>query len=47
VVYKDTDEIFEIMQHIRRMEHVENVEWSEIVKTVLKNDSGILQSIFE
>jgi hypothetical protein len=29
------------------MEHVENVEWSEIVKTVLKNDSGILESIFE
>jgi DNA-binding Lrp family transcriptional regulator len=47
VVYKDTDEVFEIMQHVRRMEHVENVEWSEIVKTVLKNDSGILASIFE
>lgn len=47
MVYKDTDEIFEIMQHTGRMEHVEKVEWSEIVKTVLKNDSGILQSIFE
>lgn len=47
VVYKDTDEVFEIMQHVRRMEHVENVEWSEIVKTVLKNDSEILASIFE
>jgi len=35
------------MQHVRRMEHVENVEWSEVVKTVLKNDSGILESIFE
>ena len=47
VVYKDTDEVFGIMQHIRRMEHVENVDWSEIVKTVLKNDTGILASIFE
>jgi DNA-binding Lrp family transcriptional regulator len=47
VFYKDTDEAFEIMQHVRRMEHVENVEWSEVVKTVLKNDSGILESIFE
>jgi DNA-binding Lrp family transcriptional regulator len=47
VVYKDTDEVFEIMQHVRRMEHVENVEWSEIVKTVLKNDSGIIASVFE
>jgi len=47
VVYKDTDEVFEIMQYIRRMEHVENVEWSEIVKTILKNDSGIVSNIFE
>jgi DNA-binding Lrp family transcriptional regulator len=47
VVYKDTDEVFEIMQHVRGMEYVENVEWSEVVKTVLKNDSGILESIFE
>jgi DNA-binding Lrp family transcriptional regulator len=47
VFYKDTDEVFEIMQHVRRMEHVENVEWSEVVKIVLKNDSGILKSIFE
>lgn len=47
VIYKDSDEVFEIMQHVRRMEHVENVEWSEIVKTVLKNDSGILASICE
>jgi hypothetical protein len=35
------------MQHVRRMEHVESIEWSEIVKTVLKNDSGILASICE
>jgi DNA-binding Lrp family transcriptional regulator len=47
VFYKDTDEVFEIMQYVRRMEHVENVEWSEVVKTVLKNDSGILESIFK
>ncbi|HKO63635.1 MAG TPA: winged helix-turn-helix transcriptional regulator [Candidatus Nitrosocosmicus sp.] len=47
VFYKDTDEVFDIMQHVRRMEHVENVEWSEVVKIVLKNDSGILKSIFE
>lgn len=46
IIYKDSDKVFEIMQHIRRMEHIENVEWSEIVKTVLKNDSGIIQTIF-
>ncbi len=46
VVYKDSDEIFDIIQHIRRMKHVEDVEWSEIVKTVLKNDSGIIDTLF-
>jgi DNA-binding Lrp family transcriptional regulator len=46
VVYKDSDEIFDIIQHIRRMKHVEDVEWSEIVKTVVKNDSGIIDTIF-
>ena len=46
VVYKDSDEIFDIIQHIRRMKHVEDVEWSEIVKTVVKNDSGIIDTLF-
>ena len=41
------DEVFEIMHDIRRMEHVEYVEWSEVVKTVVKNDIGILKTIFE
>ena len=28
------------------MKHVEDVEWSEIVKTVVKNDSGIIETLF-
>lgn len=47
VIYKDTDQVYEIMQYIRGMEYVESVEWSEIVKTVIKNDSDILKNIFE
>jgi DNA-binding Lrp family transcriptional regulator len=47
VIYKDSDELFAIVQHVKKMEHVENVEWSEIIKTVLRNDSGILTTIFE
>ena len=47
IAYRDSDEVFEIMHDIRRMEHVEYVEWSEVVKTVVKNDSGILKTIFE
>ena len=49
VAYIDNRDITidEMMQHIKRMEHVESVDWSEIVKTVLKNDSGIVKAIFE
>ena len=46
VIYKDSDEAFDIMHNIRRMEHVEHVEWSEIVKTVLKNESSITEILF-
>lgn len=46
VVFNNSDEIFNIIQHIRRMKHVEDVEISEIVKTVVKNDSGIIETLF-
>ena len=45
VVYNTSDEIFDIIQHIRRMEHVEDVRWSEIIKAVIKNDSQIMQKL--
>ncbi len=46
VVFKDSDEIFNIILHIRNMKHVEDVELSEIVKIVVKNDSGIIETLF-
>ena len=47
VIYKDTAQVYEIMQYIRGIEYVESVEWSEIVKTVIKNDIDIFKTIFE
>ena len=47
VIYKDTAQVYEIMQYIRGMEYVESVEWSEIVKTAIKNDIDIFKTIFE
>lgn len=46
IIYKDTDEVFEIMQHIRRMEHFDYIEWSEILKPGLKNDKDSLKNLF-
>lgn len=41
VIYYDSDELFDMIHTIKRMEHVEDVRWSEIIKAVVKNDSEI------
>lgn len=41
VVYYDSDELFDMILNIKRMEPVEDVRWSEIIKAVIKNDSEI------
>jgi hypothetical protein len=41
VIYSNSDELFDIMHYIKRMEHVEDARWSEIIKAVVKNDSEI------
>lgn len=46
VIYNTSDEIFDIIHHIKRMEHVEDVRWSEIIKTVVKNDTQIIPKLF-
>jgi DNA-binding Lrp family transcriptional regulator len=45
VIYNTSDEIFDIIHHIKRLEHVEDVRWSEIIKAVIKNDSQIMQKL--
>ncbi|MGD9533857.1 MAG: Lrp/AsnC family transcriptional regulator [Candidatus Nitrosocosmicus sp.] len=45
IVYNDSDEIFDIIQHIKRMEHVEDARWSEIIKAVVKNDTEIVEKL--
>jgi DNA-binding Lrp family transcriptional regulator len=41
VVYSDSNELFNMILDIKRMEHVEDVRWSEIIKAIIKNDSEI------
>lgn len=45
VIYYNSDEIFSIIQHIQKMEHVEDVRWSEIIEAVVKNDSAIVKNV--
>ena len=36
IVYKNSDELFHIIQEIKKMPNIARVEWSEIVKIVEK-----------
>jgi DNA-binding Lrp family transcriptional regulator len=45
VVYSDSDEIFNMIQNIKRMEHVEDARWSEIIKAVVKGDAQVVQRL--
>ncbi|WP_148687077.1 Lrp/AsnC family transcriptional regulator [Candidatus Nitrosocosmicus hydrocola] len=46
VVYKDSDEIWKIMRSINTVEHVERIQWSEIVKMGLKNQNDLVENFF-
>ena len=45
VIYNDSDEIFNMIQYIKKMEHVEDVRWSEIITAVVKNDTEVMQKL--
>jgi DNA-binding Lrp family transcriptional regulator len=42
VIYKSSDELFRIIQEIKKMPNIARVEWSEIVKVVGRNNALVL-----
>ena len=42
VIYKSSDELFHIIQEIKKMPNIAHVEWSEIVKVVGRNNALVL-----
>lgn len=47
VVYKGTDEIFQMMKTMSKIEYIENVQWSEIVEIMIRNETGLLENILK
>src|SRR5918911_1322659 len=39
IIYKDTDELFEIIENIKTMDYVTGVSWSEMVEVIGDNNS--------
>src|SRR5919197_3429809 len=46
LVYKDTQELHELIESVRTIEHVVNVSWSETVELIGDNNSGVISSFF-
>jgi hypothetical protein len=46
VVYKNTEELHNLIESIRSMDYVTGVAWSETVRTVGDNNSEVILAFF-
>ena len=46
IIYKDTEELFEIIESIKTMDYVDGVQWSEMVEAIGDNNSEIISAFF-
>jgi len=47
VVYKDSDEIYDIIKTVNTFDYVESVQWSEIVRIILRKENGLVENLLE
>jgi hypothetical protein len=47
VFYKGSEELLEIIESVKAMPYVKNVEWSETVRVVGINNIGMLERLFD
>jgi DNA-binding Lrp family transcriptional regulator len=47
VFYKGSEELLEIIESVKAMPYVQNVEWSETVRVVGINNMGMLERLFD
>ena len=46
VIYKDTAELYYLIEDIKAMEYVNGLSWSETVNVIGDNNSGVISSFF-
>ena len=46
VVYKDTEELHKLIESVKSMEFVTDVQWSEVVEIIGDNDSDVIANFF-
>lgn len=47
VAYRDSNEVYEIIKTVNKIEYVNDVQWSEIIDTLLRNDSGFIKNLIK
>jgi DNA-binding Lrp family transcriptional regulator len=45
IVYKDNDEIYEIMRTVNTIENLESIQWSEILKDITVDRDGLIENL--
>jgi DNA-binding Lrp family transcriptional regulator len=46
VAYKSTEELYELIESIKTVDHVNTVQWSEIVEVIGDNNSEVINAFF-
>ena len=46
VVYKSTEELYELIESIKIMDHVNTLQWSEMVEVIGDGNSEVIRAFF-
>jgi hypothetical protein len=46
IIYKDTEELFHLIENIKTMDYVTGVSWSEMVEEIGDNNSEVISAFF-
>ena len=46
IVYKDNNEIYEIMRTLNTVDNLESIQWSEVLKEITLDKQGLIENLF-
>lgn len=46
IAYKDNDEVYGIMRTFNTIEHIDSIQWSELLKEVTIDKHGLIENLF-
>lgn len=46
ITYKDNDEVYGIMRTFNTIEHIDSIQWSELLKEVTIDKHGLIENLF-